>query len=192
MKHTHDGTVSAVMRLAEDYAATKSESDACGNVASLENKASTARKRLESAVREALPGWFPIESVPKDGSEFVAAYGNQQFVTQLARWCSLRGQWESKGSPQPGFASNATHWSPLPPTSDVLEVARVNLTASLADAQAEIARLRGALKVCQQALAKIHEAESETFDDDLQQNVQVAMDDEEMIEIARQALESTL
>ena len=68
----------------------------------------------------------------------------------------------------------------------------VRHSASLADAQAEIARLRGALKVCQQALAKIHEAESETFDDELQENVQVAMDDEEMIEIARQALESTL
>ncbi|MEG1040560.1 MAG: hypothetical protein RSE94_11665 [Pseudomonas sp.] len=66
------------------------------------------------------------------------------------------------------------------------------LARSLADAQAEIAKLRGALGVLRTALEKISDAETTVFDEGEQQDLVVAMDDEEMALIARLALEAAL
>ena len=71
------------------------------------------RQQFEAGRRAAFE-WRPIESAPKDGSEFVAAYGHQGFVKQLVRWGKLYKRWESKGKPELGFLENATHWMPLP------------------------------------------------------------------------------
>lgn len=58
--------------------------------------------------------WRPIETAPKDGAEFVAAYARQGFVKQLVSWNIVHSYWQSKGEWIPGFSSNATHWMPLP------------------------------------------------------------------------------
>lgn len=65
---------------------------------------------IESKLRELVPVWLPIESAPKDGSEFIAVYANQGFVKTLAKWNALHGYWENQGRWLPGFESNATHW----------------------------------------------------------------------------------
>lgn len=59
--------------------------------------------------------WKTIDSAPKDGSEFVAAYARQGFVKTLARWNAIYGHWENQGNWLPGFSANATHWMPIPP-----------------------------------------------------------------------------
>jgi hypothetical protein len=59
--------------------------------------------------------WQPIETAPKDGTEFVAAYARQGFVKQLVSYNTIHGHWQSKGEWEPGFTQNATHWMPLPP-----------------------------------------------------------------------------
>lgn len=53
-------------------------------------------------------GWLSIKKAPKDGTEFLVVYGRQGNVKQLARWNSLYGHWESKGTWLPGFESNVT------------------------------------------------------------------------------------
>lgn len=58
--------------------------------------------------------WKPIESAPKDGSEFLACYTRQGNVTQIVKWNTLHGHFASKGEWLPGFTANATHWMPLP------------------------------------------------------------------------------
>ena len=58
--------------------------------------------------------WQPIETAPKDGIEFLAAYGHQGFVKKLVSWNALMGYWQSKGVPEFGFIENATHWMPIP------------------------------------------------------------------------------
>jgi hypothetical protein len=60
-------------------------------------------------------GWQPIETAPRNGTEFIAAYGRQGFVKQLVRFNTVWGHWESKGVVTRGFETNATHWMPLPP-----------------------------------------------------------------------------
>lgn len=64
--------------------------------------------------------------------------------------------------------------------------------ADLAAAQQEIARLRGALGVLRTALEKIADAETTVFDEDEQQELTVAMDEDEMASVARLALETAL
>ena len=59
--------------------------------------------------------WKTIETAPKDGTEFVAAYERQGFVKELVRWNTVHGFWMSKGEWLPGFEANATHWLELPP-----------------------------------------------------------------------------
>lgn len=59
-------------------------------------------------------GWQPIETVPKDGSEFVANFGRQGGVRLLVYFNTIHKYWSSKGEWVPGFESNATHWMPLP------------------------------------------------------------------------------
>jgi glycine/D-amino acid oxidase-like deaminating enzyme len=59
--------------------------------------------------------WRGIESAPKDGTEFLAAYARQGFVKQLVRFNRVWSHWESKGVVVPGFEANATHYMPLPP-----------------------------------------------------------------------------
>ncbi len=59
-------------------------------------------------------GWRPIETAPKDGSEFIAIYGRQQNVMQIVRWNALHAFWQCKGEPVIGFTANATAWKPLP------------------------------------------------------------------------------
>lgn len=58
--------------------------------------------------------WKPIETAPKDGSEFIASYGRQGGVKKLVRWNPIHGFWESKGDFVGGFEANATHWLPIP------------------------------------------------------------------------------
>lgn len=59
-------------------------------------------------------GWMPIETAPKDGTEFIAAYARQGFVKELVRWNTVHKFWISKGEWLPGFEANATHWIPIP------------------------------------------------------------------------------
>lgn len=59
-------------------------------------------------------GWQPIETAPKDGSEFLATYGRQGWVMLIVKWNALHKFWQTKGEPVAGFSSNATHWMPLP------------------------------------------------------------------------------
>lgn len=61
-----------------------------------------------------LPPWQLVETAPKDGTEFVAAYGHQGFVKELVRWDDLHKCWSSKGNPVLGFETNVTHWHPMP------------------------------------------------------------------------------
>ena len=66
-------------------------------------------KRLEA--QESQSPWQPIETAPKDGSEFVTANANQGFVKELVSWNSFHRFWQSKGQ---AIYMQATHWMPLP------------------------------------------------------------------------------
>ena len=68
----------------------------------------------QAATACSTPKWQPIATVPKDGSEFIAAYARQGFVKKLINWDCVHGQWLSKGKWVPGFETNATHWASLP------------------------------------------------------------------------------
>lgn len=59
-------------------------------------------------------GWQTVETAPKDGSEFIAAYGHQAFVKELCRWDTIHRRWMSKGKIVHGFETNVTHWHPMP------------------------------------------------------------------------------
>lgn len=59
-------------------------------------------------------GWMPIESAPKDGKEFLARWGRQGGSVEIVNWNKIHGHFASKGKALLGFASNATHWAPLP------------------------------------------------------------------------------
>jgi len=63
---------------------------------------------------DALDGWQPIETAPKDGNEFLAIWGHQGNVVQVVKWNRLHKFWQSKGEPIAGFATNATRWHALP------------------------------------------------------------------------------
>lgn len=43
-----------------------------------------------------LHGWKPIETAPKDGTEFIARYTLQGNVKQLVSWNTIHGFWQSK------------------------------------------------------------------------------------------------
>ena len=58
-------------------------------------------------------GWLPVETAPKDGSEFVTCNMRQGGVKALVHWNRLHGYWKSKGD---FIHMQATHWAPLPPT----------------------------------------------------------------------------
>lgn len=56
-------------------------------------------------------GWMPIDSAPKDGSEFLTSNANQGRVKQLVSWNRIHGFWQSKGE---SIHLQATHWMPIP------------------------------------------------------------------------------
>lgn len=60
-------------------------------------------------------GWMPIESAPKDGREFIAAWGHQAGVMRFVSYNKIHGFFQSKGEPILGFMNNATHWRESPP-----------------------------------------------------------------------------
>jgi hypothetical protein len=74
--------------------------------------------RITAALAEKDGGWMPIETAPRDGSEFLAytaaAHGLPPFVS-LCKW-----------HPDAGFCTdelrNVTHWQPLPPLPTEREV----------------------------------------------------------------------
>nr|WP_315528237.1 hypothetical protein [uncultured Achromobacter sp.] len=59
--------------------------------------------------------WLDIASAPKDGTEFLARWGRQGGVIQIAKWDRLHGYFVSKGEALIGFTTNVTEWAPLPP-----------------------------------------------------------------------------
>lgn len=69
------------------------------------------------AVEEGRDAWQPIETAPKDGSEFLAVWQRQGDVMHVVRWNALHKFWQSKGEPIAGFATNATAWMPIKPPS---------------------------------------------------------------------------
>lgn len=71
-----------------------------------------ARAALSQPVRE--PGWMPIESAPKDGTDvLVHAAGS----THAVSWCEDAEWWvvdDNKHGPYRLRGSEPTHWMPLP------------------------------------------------------------------------------
>jgi hypothetical protein len=59
--------------------------------------------------------WQPIETAPKDGSEFLACYARQGNCMVLVYWDRAHSPWISKGGFVSGFEYNATHWTPVVP-----------------------------------------------------------------------------
>lgn len=66
------------------------------------------------AVSQQSGGWQPIETAPKDGIEILVAYARCGFVKKLVYFDRIHNYWKSKGEPEMGLESNATHWMPLP------------------------------------------------------------------------------
>jgi hypothetical protein len=60
---------------------------------------------------DAPKGWQPIDTAPKDGSEFVACNTDQGGVKELVSWNTIHGFWQSKGE---SIHMQHTHWLPLP------------------------------------------------------------------------------
>lgn len=56
---------------------------------------------------DALSGWQPIATAPKDGKTDVVLYWDKHAVSDVGCW--IQGAWEMNGS---GWAP--THWMPLP------------------------------------------------------------------------------
>jgi hypothetical protein len=79
----------------------------------LENALTCAEEELKAQAQEPVV-WRPIETAPKDGTEFIAAFGHQGFVMMLFSYNTIHGYWQTKGIPNQGFLENATHWTPLP------------------------------------------------------------------------------
>lgn len=83
----------------------------------LASHAELARQRNElraSTDGVVVPSWKTIDSAPRDGKEILVAYGHQGFVKKLVNYNTLYGYWQSKGVPELGLETNATHWMPLP------------------------------------------------------------------------------
>ena len=62
-------------------------------------------------LNDLLVDWWPIETAPKDGSEFVVCNMNQGGIKNLVSWNTIHGYWQSKGS---YYYRQDTHWFPLP------------------------------------------------------------------------------
>jgi len=56
--------------------------------------------------------WQPIETAPKDGTEFLARNNNQGGVKTLISWNKIHGYWQSKGKPI--LSMQDTHWIKIP------------------------------------------------------------------------------
>jgi len=61
-----------------------------------------------------LAGWQDISSAPRDGTEILVAYARCGFVKKLVYFDKIHKYWKSKGEPELGLETNATHWMPLP------------------------------------------------------------------------------
>lgn len=82
------------------------------------NYLSDASRETSQALRELIAikednNWQPIETVPKDGSEFLVCYGRQGNAKKLISWNTIHGYWQSKGNWEPGLMQNATLWMPI-------------------------------------------------------------------------------
>ena len=55
--------------------------------------------------------WLPIESAPKDGSEFLTSNANQGRVKRLVSWDRIHGCWQTKGMRI--LSMQDTHWMPI-------------------------------------------------------------------------------
>lgn len=108
---------------------------ACGNL--------TPARLRELAAMEGRQQWRPIESAPKDQTEFLASHNSLSYVS-----CWIAGRVVTL----PGrFAWNPTHWMPLPPpigasTSESVEA----MTESGWEPPQEVQRLKDALRQIEQ------------------------------------------
>ena len=84
----------------------------------------TVVRGLEAAILEKLADrlmqWRPIETAPKDGTEFLAVWNGD---VVCAYWCvndgktlpGRRNNWYRSTFSQPSKNTDPTHWMPLPP-----------------------------------------------------------------------------
>lgn len=59
--------------------------------------------------------WQPLNTAPKDGTEFLVRYPLQGNVKKLVNWNTIHGYWQSKGVSDIGLAHQQVEWHPLPP-----------------------------------------------------------------------------
>ena len=84
--------------------------------------AEAAIAAMISAAPAAPNGWQPIETAPKDGTEFLGFGGGVEGVQgiQVVRWCERVGCWETPEASLEDWDNQAegysrpTHWMPLP------------------------------------------------------------------------------
>jgi hypothetical protein len=91
---------------------------------------------------EAVEGWKPMDTAPKDGTEFVVRYTLQGNVKKLVCWNNIHGFWQSKGE---SVNMAGCEWSPIlsdaapnPPVQQSVREAfeeRFKATSGLLDAE---------------------------------------------------------
>ena len=79
--------------------------------------------------------WRPLDSAPRDGTEFVVRYTLQGNVKRLIRWNTLHGFWESKGEAAVALEQQKVEWAPLPGDTKITVVVSDDLSADKANLQ---------------------------------------------------------
>jgi hypothetical protein len=69
-----------------------------------------ARDQSSSSLAHPEPGWQPIESAPKDGTEILGYTPGFGGIVEVVKWNENDSIWEYAGE----YSMAATHWMPLP------------------------------------------------------------------------------